>query len=343
MAALPQVTGSRAATVAPMTVRLTVERAAWHAHVHATAAAYGHPLVPVVKGNGYGFGRPVLHDAVAAAGAQIVAVGNVHELDDVPSSLQPVVLTPTLDLPSRQDAILTIGSGEHVDALQGWQGREGWNGSVMVKLASRMRRYGTSSEALPSLLQHVHSAGLTIHAYALHLPLVGTDDDRMIEVEGWIPHLPDDASLWLSHLEPSAVHALRIRHPRLDIRVRVGTRLWLGVPRGEFARLSADVLQVNPVREGEPVGYRGRPAPCDGFAVAIGAGVVNGVAPLDDVEPGRDSPFHFEHTRLALVERPHMHTSMVIVPGTQRCPSVGDRVDVQRPFITTAVDEIEWR
>jgi hypothetical protein len=77
--------------------------------------------------------------------------------------------------------------------------------------------------------------------------------------------------------------------------------------------------------------------------VSIGAGVVNGIAPLDDVEPGNDSPFHFARTRLALVERPHMHTSLVVVPTDAPLPTVGDRVDVQRPFITTTVDEIEWQ
>jgi hypothetical protein len=85
------------------------------------------------------------------------------------------------------------------------------------------------------------------------------------------------------------------------------------------------------------------PSPFDGFVVSIGAGVVNGIAPLDDVEPGNDSPFHFARTRLALVERPHMHTSLVVVPTDALLPTVGDRVDVQRPFITTTVDEIEWQ
>ena len=83
-----------------MTVRLTVDRAAWLAHVHGTAAAYGHGLVPVVKGNGYGFGRAALHEAVRSAGAARVCVGSVHELHDVPPTLTPVVLTPTLAAPA---------------------------------------------------------------------------------------------------------------------------------------------------------------------------------------------------------------------------------------------------
>jgi len=324
-----------------MTVRLTVRRDAWEAHVAATVDAYGHPLVPVVKGNGYGFGRALLHDLVVAAGASMVAVGNVHELTDVPSSLRPVVLTPTITAPAltrhvRRDTVLTVGSHEHVDTLDGWYGQ------VMVKLASSMKRYGTTPARLPALVDHVDRAGLGIEAFALHLPLAGTDRDRIAEVEAWLPHLPDDAALWVSHLEPASVHALQQRHPQLDLRVRVGTRLWLGVPRGDFVALSADVLQVQPVAEGEPAGYRLVPSPCDGFVVSIGAGIVNGVAPLDDVAPGHDSPFHFARTRLALLERPHMHTSLVVVPRDAPCPTVGDRVDVQRPFISTTVDDVEW-
>ena len=33
---------------------------------------------------------------------------------------------------------------------------------------------------------------------------------------------------------------------------------------------------------------------------------------------------------------------MVFVPLGDPCPAVGDRVDVQRPLITTQVDEVEW-
>jgi hypothetical protein len=71
----------------------------------------------------------------------------------------------------------------------------------------------------------------------------------------------------------------------------------------------------------------------------VGAGTAHGVHPLED---GR-SPFHFARTRLALVEPPHMHTSMVFVPASERAPRPGDTVDVQRPLISTAVDEVRWR
>ena len=46
-----------------MALRLTVQRAAWQAHLdHVAAIVDG--LVPVVKGNGYGFGRATLHPMI---------------------------------------------------------------------------------------------------------------------------------------------------------------------------------------------------------------------------------------------------------------------------------------
>ena len=71
----------------------------------------------------------------------------------------------------------------------------------------------------------------------------------------------------------------------------------------------------------------------------VGAGSSHGIAPLPD---GR-SPFHHLRHRLALLEGPHMHTSMCFVPVDAPVPAVGDWVDVQRPLISVAADEVIWR
>jgi hypothetical protein len=131
-------------------------------------------------------------------------------------------------------------------------------------------------------------------------------------------------------------------NPGRTFRVRVGTGLWHGVPKGSFLHLGADVLDVRPVSAGDHVGYWQSRVGVDGMLVAIGAGSAAGIAPLDDPDPLRRSPFHFARQRLALVERPHMHTSLVVVPHGQACPAVGDVVDVQRPLIATHVDEVRW-
>jgi len=72
------------------------------------------------------------------------------------------------------------------------------------------------------------------------------------------------------------------------------------------------------------------------------AGSIHGIALLDEPDPARRSPLHFQRHRLALLERPHMHSTLALVPHDQPCPAVGDRVDVQRPLITSTPDLIEW-
>ena len=355
-----------------MTVRLTVDRAAWMAHLRSTAAAYGDGLVPVVKGNGYGFGRPLLHDLLtgdlltgdllardtatgdpgtgdtgtgdAATRPGMVCVGTVHEVHDVPAASTPVVLTPTLTAPGDSRAVLTVGSIDHVHALAGW------HGSVIVKLASSMRRYGATPDELGPLLAAVTGAGLQLEAFGVHLPLAGNDTARLAEIRAWLPHLPPDALLWVSHLEPSSFEQLRGAHPTRRFRVRIGTALWHGVPRRGFLHLSADVLQLQQVRAGDTAGYFHSPVRHDGTLVVIGAGSTHGVAapppspsgPLHSAGAATASPFHFARHPLPLLERPHMHTSLAVVPNGQPCPRVGDRVDVQRPLISTVSDELEW-
>lgn len=329
-----------------MTVRLTVSRAQWDTHVQACATAYGPGLVPVVKGNGYGFGRGALHEIVHGLhpnpAANLVCVGTVHELHDVPGALTPVVLTPALAPPparantSAAAPVLTVGSVAHVHALAGWHGQ------VLVKLASTMRRYGATVEELPAVLAAAAEAGLEVVGHGLHLPLAGHDTDRVAEIEAWLPHVAAELPLWVSHLEPEPFAALRDAHRERTFRVRVGTALWHGVPRRPFVHLTADVVHTQAAHAGQHAGYFHAKVPHDGILVAIGGGTAHGIAPLDDTDPARRSPFHFARHRLPLLERPHMHTTVAIVPKGQPCPQVGDRVDVQRPLISTMVDEVEW-
>lgn len=279
-------------------------------------------LVPVVKGNGYGFGRLRLAE-IAAEFCDTVAVGTVHELGGLPESLTAVVLTPTLIAPPGDAPVLTVGNDEHVDALAGWSGR------VVVKLATDLRRFGGS----PALIDRARSAGLDVIGVAVHPPIAGTDADRVAQIDRALVGVDPNLSAWVSHLGPAAYRSLP---PTRPYRIRVGTALWHGDKTA--LRLDADVLDVRPIATGIPAGYHQARVPTDGHLVMIGAGTAHGVTPLAD---GR-SPFHFERTRMALHEGPHMHTSMAFVPDGDPLPEVGDHVDVQRPLHMTAVDEYRW-
>ncbi|MEM1332470.1 MAG: alanine racemase [Actinomycetota bacterium] len=319
-----------------MSVRLTIKSAIWRGHVVDVVNRVD-GLVPVVKGNGYGFGRRWLAER-AAEFADTVAVGNMHEIDGLPESLTPVVLTPVsfdtlrLDDVARviaaQDPILTVGSPEHVAALD----HEGWRGRVLVKLASSMQRYGRDAD----LVGVAEAAGLEVVGVSIHPPVAGDDAAHLAEVEESIAAVPTTVPVWVSHLGVDAHADLVARHPDRSFRLRLGTGLWHGDKRA--FHLTADVLDVRPIRAGERAGYHQGEVTVDGWLIMIGAGTANGVVPLDD---GR-SPFHFDRRRLDLHERPHMHTSMVVVADGDTVPRIGARVDVQRPLITTLVDEFDW-
>lgn len=312
-----------------MTVRLTVYRASWRAQIAQVATSLP-GIVPVVKGNGYGFGLADLLTYATEIGGT-VAVGSIHELAPVPEGIIPLVLTPALRAPDRADAVPTVGSLDHVARLDGWSGR------VAVKLRSSMQRFGCTPTELPGLLAAIADRGLEPYGFMLHLPLAGDDDAHAAEVIGWLPHLPSGSTVSVSHLGASPYERLRQAHPQFSWEIRVGSALWHG--KKEALKLTADVLDTHPVRAGDRVGYRHTEVEVDGTLVMIGAGMANAVTPLLD---GR-SPFHFARRRLALVEPPHMHASMVVVPDGDPVPAVGDEVDVQRPLIATTVDEIVWR
>jgi hypothetical protein len=187
------------------------------------------------------------------------------------------------------------------------------------------------------VLAAVAAAGLTVHAFGAHFPLATTSADHTAELAAWLPRLPAGATVHVSHIEPSDLGALSMLAAGRRLRPRVGTALWLG--DRTCLHLTADVAEVRPVAAGQRAGYRQVAAPADGHLVLVTAGTAHGVHPLDD---GR-SPFHFARTRLALLEPPHMHTSMLHVPPGDPCPAPGDRVDVQHPLTRTIPDVVADR
>ena len=307
-----------------MTVSLTVDHERWSAHVQRTLERIRTVAtpVPVVKGNGYGFGR---HDlaAIAAREADTLCVGTIHEITDLPESVTPVVLTPSLRGPE-QRAVLTVGNQSHLAPLSGSGQR------VIVKLASSMRRYGGQV----ALLEQAREHELDVLGVAIHLPLVASDDDRVAEVSALVKEVPTSTPVWLSHIDPSLIDRLPATHSYL---LRVGTELWHGAR--DALHLTTDVIDLRHIRAGQPAGYRQIAATSDGHLIMVGAGTAHGVQPLADDR----SPFHFNRQRVDIFEAPHMHTTMLFLPDGAPLPEIGGKVDLQRPLTQTFVDEVVWK
>ncbi len=188
------------------------------------------------------------------------------------------------------------------------------------------------------LVDDARRAGLDVVGVSVHPPLVGSPGDHATEITTLVERIDPQVPVWVSHLDPAAFAALPTTH---SFRLRLGTLLWHGDK--STMQLTADVLDVRPVRGGDRVGYRLGVVESDGHLVMIGAGTAHGVTALEPTPAAPAlSPFHFERTRIALHEPPHMHTSMCFVPAGIPLPGIGDRVDVQRPLTMTQVDEFEW-
>ena len=316
-----------------VTIRLTVHEQRWLDHVQSVARdATG--LIPVVKGNGYGFRRWNLMPLASQLSSE-VAVGTVFEARDIPSHVTPIVLTPTLVAPPRnlpRNSVLTVGSQHHVVALSA----AGWTGNVIVKLQSSMRRYGATEEYLTALMSDAAAANLTVVGYAVHPPLEAEEKVRVNDVVQWLDRIDPALPIHVSHLSATSYARLRATFPDRQFRIRLGTSLWHGDK--SMMQLAADVVDHHPIEAGERAGYRQVQVSGPGEVILIGCGSAHGVMPLPD---GR-SPFHFQRQRLNMLEPPHMHTSMLFVARGRPIPAVGEWIDVQQPLTRVQVDLLQW-
>jgi hypothetical protein len=266
---------------------------------------------------------------------------------------------------------------------------------VVLEGLTSMRRFGMTEDevaaAITTLAPHIDSGAIRLEGLALHLPIatpeeprIGsmamlTSDDsapqpvvvgsaRVHEVVAWgllwpnllanLAGLSDAGSLWVSHLDDRECTQVRQALPDVPIRLRLGTRLWLG-DRGAL-RAGGTVLAVHATPQGQSAGYHQRRGPRDGYVVVIGGGTSHGVA-LTAPRPARNarqraaaagsgaleaagrfrSPFRLPSGGQAwFLEPPHMHVSMLRIPKGTIPPPVGELLECDVRFTTVAPDAI---
>lgn len=349
-----------------MPLTLYVDGPAWRDHLRATADERP-GIVPVAKGNGYGFGIGRLARRCQWLGVSTMAVGTYSELAAALSRFDRdvLVLEPYRPLVATN---LPRGSDRRVVHTVGRR-------SDLVDLVDRStRRPRVAAEALTSMTRHgfevddlravsADHAGAALEGVTLHLPL---GDGHVAEVEQWISALSTDGKgpllrrWYLSHVDPVELAALRGRHPDLEFLPRIGTELWLG--RLDALSVRASVIDRHLVRRGDRVGYRQRPIRTDGWLLVVSGGTSHGIG-LESPSPATSSrqrlvalargglestgrvrsPFVVAGVRRWFVEPPHMQVSMVFVPESVDCPAIGDEVVARVRFTTTTVDRVVVR
>ncbi|MGZ5407814.1 MAG: alanine racemase [Aeromicrobium sp.] len=341
----------------PFALHVNSER--WHRHLRTFARATP-GLVPVIKGNGYGFGRDLLARESEALGLGMIAVGTYGEVAGALESFSGdvMVLTPWrpffADVSYDPRLIHTVGRIEDVAALA--QGAPPET-RVVIEGETSMSRHGFDRHELAAAVAALGS--LDVAGFAIHLPMT---DDNLDEAQSWAAVLetsqPTTSTLFLSHLTPDEYAVLRERRPNLQIRPRIGTSLWLGDLGAMKAR--ATVLDCHNVSRGERVGYRQRPMPRDGFLLIVAGGTSHGIgleapkASSGIVQRGKSiakggleaagfalSPFTIDGKQRWFAEPPHMQASMLFLPTSTKIPEVGDWVDVAVRYTTATFDSVD--
>ncbi|MEU5210922.1 alanine racemase [Streptomyces sp. NPDC020742] len=340
-----------------MALTLYVDTARWRAHQQSVLQQFP-GLVPVCKGNGYGFGHERLAEEATRLGSDILAVGTTYEAARIKDffSGDLLVLTPfrhgeePVPLPDR--AIRSVSSVEGVGGLVGAR--------VVIEVMSSMKRHGVKPEDLPKLAASIEDVRL--EGFAIHLPLDRADgSDAVDEVIGWMDRLRNARlplhTMFVSHLKAEELARLQQQFPQTRFRARIGTRLWLG--DHDATEYRGSVLDVTRIAKGERFGYRQQKAASDGYLVVVAGGTSHGVgleAPkaLHGVMPRAKgvaraglatvnrnlAPYLWAGKQRWFAEPPHMQVSILFVPSDAPEPQVGEELVAHLRHTTTQYDRM---
>lgn len=352
-----------------MSLTLHVDGDRWRTHLRSVVEREP-GLVPVLKGNGYGFGLARLARRAEWLERDLVAVGTYPELAEVASrcTADLLVLTPwrpfLADAFSGLDALAdrvihTVGRLEDLTALQSQPVRP----RIVLERTTSMLRHGLSAADLraagralddPALKDRVRLEGIALHLPLAQVSHVAEVDRLMTDVVA--AGLPTRIVL-VSHLSAEELATLRASWPEYDFRPRVGTDLWLG--DRSALQVRASVLDVHPVERGDIYGYRGRHTPAAGHILIVSGGTAHGIgleAPTGAatlrnrassvVRGGLDaigmvrSPYVVDGKQRLFAEPPHMQASMLFLPAGARAPEVGEEIALQVRYTATDFDRV---
>lgn len=338
-----------------MALSLYVDTDRWRAHQQSLIQQFP-GIVPVCKGNGYGFGHERLADEATKFGADVLAVGTTYEAARTKDLFggDLLVLTPfrkdeePVPLPDR--AIRSVSSVEGVGLMRGAR--------VVIEVMSSMKRHGVTEADLPRL--HAAIDEVRLEGFAIHLPLDRADgSDAVEEVIGWMDRLRAARlpleTMFVSHLKPNEFAILQQQFPQTNFRARIGTRLWLG--DHDATEYRGAILDVTRIAKGERFGYRQAKSAGDGWLVVVAGGTSHGVglespkalhgmtsrakgvarAGLATVNRNL-SPFVWAGKQRWFAEPPHMQVSILFVPSDAPEPKVGEELSAHLRHTTTMVD-----
>ena len=297
-----------------MTFSLNVNATKFRGHLVSVMNSYataGAELVPVIKGNGYGFGRGVLASEAARLGSNRIAIGTVWELGQSLADFagEILVLEPFNSsdtsavaqwrehLEHNADRIIVTVSNVDLAAVRAAGAK-----NIYLEGKTSLSRFGILHLDMQSI---ENFNDLKVQGLTLHLPIVqpaikvnatteissafngATLSKSMTETWNWIVLYQELATkfalpkhLSLSHITESQLKSLKKMMQSynfdMEIEVRVGTKLWLGEPSALQA--TGTVLQIHELMNSRTVGYQQTNSGNNKRLIVVSGGTAHGVA-----------------------------------------------------------------
>ena len=329
-----------------MPLSLNVDGHKWRSHLDQIMSAKP-GLVPVIKGNGYGFGLELLAAESTRLGVETVAVGLASEVAKVRTTFagEIVILSPDHVSSGLKDAkiIQTISS---IDLLQSIDA----NIKVIVELLTPLNRHGIELSEIDRALTIIKDRNLKLRGFTLHLPIAKIDSKW---VSSTLNLLPAGSHIWISHLH--GADRVKKEFANLTFHERIGTSLWLGADSA--LEVTATVLENRKIQS--TAGYQQKHI--RGNVIVASGGTAHGIgltSPQNDYSLigrvkifaraleaafGRmRSPYRHNGKTLNFLESPHMQCSLLICSGSNQ-PKPGDELKVRVRYTTTTFDQINFR
>ncbi len=338
-----------------MSLILHVDGAKWRTHLAAVLSESDAQVIPVIKGNGYGFGIKVLAKEAKDLNLPVVAVATVAEAQEIQSVFpgEILLLSPSASSDSEK-VIHTISPHSSVFSAK-------LPKKFVLELLSPIHRHGFAVSDLGNTLEKYNKSG-KCEGIAIHLPIDQKSSaadwiDKNLQsiTERGITTTEFNNSVWVSHISQNDLTKLKQKWPQIIWKIRIGTKLWLGDRTA--LKATAQVLDLHVISKPTSVGYRqykvGR-----GWLLIASGGTSHGVG-LEIASPKRDllsqiktltksllnifgwnpSPFSWNGKKLEFAEAPHMHVSLLTFKGKD-APKIGSELDLDVRFTTTAFDQV---
>ena len=293
-----------------MTLSLTVDAAKFRTHLRSILAdcqSTDVKLVPVIKGNGYGFTREILAKETNLLGLNRLAVATVWELSEALAKFSGdiVVLEPfnatDRSAVEQWSKILKNNSSRVILTLSNLDfaaARAAGASLIYLEGLTSLRRFGISKSEFSSIDQS-KLGNLSVIGLSLHLPIVDSQkptgatvdsnklSGKLSEIWEWLGSYHEVANthnfpihLSLSHVSITEIETLKVMCSRYNYKVsfdlRLGTSLWLGAP--DALCVSGTILEIHELTSAPHVGYQQVSTSGHSRLIVVSGGTSHGVA-----------------------------------------------------------------